>query len=293
MSRSTDLGLAAVAPMIWGTTYIVTTQMLPPGYPLTTALLRALPAGLLLLAVTHTVPPRAWLGRLFVLGALNFTLFWATLFVAAARLPGGVAATLGAVQPLIVLALARITLRAPLSRLRVIAACAGLGGVALLVLAPGARLDPIGAIAALAGALSMALGVVLTRKWQPPVPALTFTAWQLTTGGLLLLPLALVFEPGLPRLTAMNAAGFLWLGLAGAALTYFLWFRGIARLGPEAVTGLGFLSPLTAVLLGWLVLGEALSLPQLLGTIVVIGSVLVGSRPDRPQQSAAASRNGC
>lgn len=293
MSRSTDLGLAAVAPMIWGTTYIVTTQMLPPGYPLTTALLRALPAGLLLLAVTRTVPPRAWLGRLFVLGALNFTLFWATLFVAAARLPGGVAATLGAVQPLIVLALARITLRAPLSRLRVIAACAGLGGVALLVLAPGARLDPIGAIAALAGALSMALGVVLTRKWQPPVPALTFTAWQLTTGGLLLLPLALVFEPGLPRLTAMNAAGFLWLGLAGAALTYFLWFRGIARLGPEAVTGLGFLSPLTAVLLGWLVLGEALSLPQLLGTIVVIGSVLVGSRPDRPQQSAAASRNGC
>lgn len=293
MSRSTDLGLAAVAPMIWGTTYIVTTQMLPPGYPLTTALLRALPAGLLLLAVTHTVPPRAWLGRLFVLGALNFTLFWATLFVAAARLPGGVAATLGAVQPLIVLALARITLRAPLSRLRVIAACAGLGGVALLVLAPGARLDPIGAIAALAGALSMALGVVLTRKWQPPVPALTFTAWQLTTGGLLLLPLALAFEPGLPRLTAMNAAGFLWLGLAGAALTYFLWFRGIARLGPEAVTGLGFLSPLTAVLLGWLVLGEALSLPQLLGTIVVIGSVLVGSRPDRPQQSAAASRNGC
>ena len=87
MSRSTDLGLAAVAPMIWGTTYIVTTQMLPPGYPLTTALLRALPAGLLLLAVTRTVPPRAWLGRLFVLGALNFTLFWATLFVPAARLP--------------------------------------------------------------------------------------------------------------------------------------------------------------------------------------------------------------
>lgn len=293
MSRSTDLGLAAVAPMIWGTTYIVTTQMLPPGYPLTTALLRALPAGLLLLAVTRTVPPRAWLGRLFVLGALNFTLFWATLFVAAARLPGGVAATLGAVQPLIVLGLARVTLQAPLSRIRVIAACAGLGGVALLVLAPGARLDPIGAIAALAGALSMALGVVLTRKWQPQVPALTFTAWQLTTGGLLLLPLALAFEPALPRLTAMNAAGFLWLGLAGAALTYFLWFRGIARLGPEAVTGLGFLSPLTAVLLGWLVLGEALSLPQLLGTIVVIGSVIVGSRPDRPQQSAAAGRNGC
>lgn len=287
MSRATDLGLAALAPVIWGTTYIVTTEMLPHGHPLTTALLRALPAGLLLMAATRALPPRAWLRRLVVLGALNFTLFWAALFVAAARLPGGVAATLGAIQPLIVLALARLVLGTPLSRIRVGAAFAGIAGVALLVLAPGAGLDPLGAMAALAGALSMALGVVLTRKWQPAVPALTFTAWQLTCGGLLLLPLALVFEPALPHLSSTNLMGFVWLGLAGAALTYFLWFRGIARLGPEAVTGLGFLSPLTAVLLGWLILGQALSPAQVLGTAIVLASVLVSGRPDRQSRSAA------
>lgn len=280
MSRTTDLCLAAVAPVIWGTTYIVTTQMLPSGYPLTAALLRALPAGLLLLAVTRVLPPRAWLGRLAVLGALNFALFWAALFIAAYRLPGGVAATLGAIQPLIVLGLARLVLSAPLTPARVFAALGGIGGITLLMLGPEAQLDLIGAVAALIGALSMGCGVVLTRRWQPPVPTLTFTAWQLTSGGLLLLPLALAFEPILPAPTAVNILGFLWLGLAGAVLSYFLWFRGIARLGPQAVTGLGFLSPFTAVLLGWLVLGEGLSTLQILGAAIVLGSVLLGCRPE-------------
>lgn len=280
MSRSADLSLAAMAPIIWGTTYIVTTQMLPAGYPLTAALLRALPAGLLLLAVTRVFPPKVWLGRLAVLGALNFTLFWAALFIAAYRLPGGVAATLGAIQPLIVLGLARLVLDAPLSPARVIAALGGIGGITLLMLGPEAQLDLIGAVAALAGALSMSCGVVLTRRWQPQVSTLTFTAWQLTSGGLLLLPLALAFEPVLPVPSTVNIAGFVWLGLAGAVLSYFLWFRGIARLGPQAVTGLGFLSPLTAVLLGWLVLGEGLSTLQVLGAVIVLGSVLLGCRPE-------------
>lgn len=96
----------------------------------------------------------------------------------------------------------------------------------------------------------------------------------------MLLPLALAFEPILPAPTAVNILGFLWLGLAGAVLSYFLWFRGIARLGPQAVTGLGFLSPFTAVLLGWLVLGEGLSTLQILGAAIVLGSVLLGCRPE-------------
>lgn len=282
MSRTTDAVLAASAPAIWGSTYIVTSQMLPPGYPLTDAVLRALPAGLLLMAITRRMPPKHWWGRLLVLGALNFSIFWAALFVSAYRLPGGVAATLGAIQPLIVLLLARSVLGTPLTGRGIGAALAGILGVALLVLGPNAQLDPFGIVAAFVGALSMACGVVLTRKWQPPVPALTFTAWQLTAGGLLLVPLSLALEPALPPLTLTHVAGFIWLGLFGAAVTYFFWFRGIERLGPAAVTSFGFLSPLTAVLLGWGILGEALSPLQLIGAVVVIVCVFVGSRPPRP-----------
>ena len=172
MSRQLDIVLTASAPVIWGSTYIVTSQLLPPGYPLTAAMLRALPAGLILLLFVRQLPERRWLGRVFLLGALNFTLFWAALFVAAYRLPGGVAAVLGAVQPLIVLLLARGWLGTPLSRGALGAAMLGLVGVALLVLQPHAKLDPLGVGAALIGAGSMAAGVVLTRRWQPPVPAL-------------------------------------------------------------------------------------------------------------------------
>ena len=108
MTRTTDSLLAATAPAVWGSTYIVTTQMLPDGYPLTIAMLRALPAGLILLVLVRRLPPLSLLGRIFLLGALNFTIFWSLLFVAAYRLPGGAAATLGAIQPLIVLFLSAL-----------------------------------------------------------------------------------------------------------------------------------------------------------------------------------------
>ena len=289
-NRSSDLLLTSAAPAIWGSTYVVTTLMLPPGIPLTVAMLRALPAGLLLLLFVRQLPQGVWWPRVFLLGALNFSVFWAMLFVAAYRLPGGVAATLGAIQPLLVIALARLLLGAPVRGLAVLAAAAGLGGVALLVLTPKAALDPIGVAAGLASAASMALGTVLSRRWQPPVSALTFTSWQLTAGGILLAPAALLAEPALPAFSLLNVAGIAYLGLIGAALTYVLWFRGVARLEPAAVSSLGFLSPVTAVLLGWGVLGQGLSAAQLAGMAVVVASVWLSQRAQRMAPAPAVRR---
>src|SRR5690606_35480551 len=204
MTRGADVFATALAPAIWGSTYIVTTEFLPQGYPLTVAMLRALPAGLLLLLWARRLPRGIWWLRSLALGSLNFALFWAMLFVTAYRLPGGVAATLGAIQTLIVIGLARLLLGAPVQPWSVGAAAAGVGGVALLVLTPDAALDPYGVAAGLVGALAMALGTVLSRRWQPPVPALTFASWQLMAGGLVLLPIAAWLEPPLPALSAAN-----------------------------------------------------------------------------------------
>nr|WP_199234300.1 MULTISPECIES: EamA family transporter [Achromobacter] len=281
MSRSTDLLLTATAPAIWGSTYVVTTLMLPQGYPLTVAMLRALPAGLLLLLAVRQIPHGIWWLRSAILGALNFSIFWALLFVAAYRLPGGVAATLGAIQPLIVILLARALLGTPVRGLAVLAALAGIGGVALLVLGPKAALDPVGVAAGLASAASMALGTVLSRRWQPPVSALAFTSWQLTAGGALLLPVALLAEPALPPVTTLNVLGIAYLGLIGAALTYVIWFRGLARLEPAVVSSLGFLSPVSAVLLGWALLDQRLSAAQMAGMVIVVGSVWLSQRVQR------------
>lgn len=290
MSRNTDLLLTALAPAIWGSTYVVTTLMLPPDYPLTIAMLRALPAGFLLLLAVRQLPQGIWWLRSFVLGALNFSVFWALLFVAAYRLPGGVAATLGAIQPLVVIGLARALLSSPVRNLSVAAALAGLAGVALLVLSPKAALDPVGVAAGLASAVSMALGTVLSRRWQPPVSALTFTSWQLTAGGILLAPVALLAEPSLPPLTPLNVLGIAYLGLIGAALTYVLWFRGVARLEPATVSSLGFLSPVSAVLLGWGLLGQSLGAWQMAGIGIVVGSVWLSQRAQRPPVAPLAPR---
>lgn len=281
MTRNSDLLLTAIAPLIWGSTYLVTTELLPDGYPLTVAMLRALPAGLLLLLVVRQLPAGSWWFKVFLLGALNFSIFWWLLFVAAYRLPGGVAATVGAIQPLIVIFLARVLLGSVVRVLAIFAAVAGIGGVAILILTPQAALDPIGIAAGLGGAVSMAAGTVLSRLWQPTVSPLTFTAWQLTAGGILLLPVAIWFEPPLPALTGANIAGFVYLGLIGAAFTYMLWFRGIARLEPSVISTLVFLSPVAAVGLGWWYLGQNLSLLQVLGVLIIFASVWISQRAAR------------
>lgn len=279
--RNFDLLLTAIAPAIWGSTYIVTTQFLPGFSPITIAMLRALPAGLLLLLIVRELPSGIWWLRVFALGALNFSIFWGLLFVSAYRLPGGVAATIGAVQPLIVILLAYLWLSAPIRIVSVLAAGLGLAGVALLVLTPAAALDPVGIVAAFGGAVSMACGTVLTRKWQPPVSLLTITAWQLTAGGLLLVPLAIAAESSIPAITSTNMLALVWLGLIGAALTYILWFRGIARLDATAVAPLGFLSPISAVLLGWLFLDQTLTAFQIGGAALALAGIWLNQRGER------------
>ena len=277
-ARRGDVLLTALAPVIWGSTYWVSTQHLAGWSPMTVALLRALPAGLVLLVWVRVLPRGIWWWRATVLGALNFSIFWGLLFVAAYRLPGGVAATLGAVQPLLVLALAAGVLGQPMQTKAVLAALGGLLGVALLALTAAARLDGLGVAAALLGAVSTAFGTVLTRKWQAPVSPLALTAWQLTAGGLLLLPVSLLAAPQLPALNLPNVLALTWLGLVGAAVSYALWFRGIGRLGPSVVAPLGFRSPLVAVLLGWMLLGQSLTLWQLIGALVIGLCVWLNSR---------------
>jgi hypothetical protein len=117
-------------------------------------------------------------------------------------------------------------------------------GVGLTVLTDSARLDPIGALAGLAGTTCMGFGVVLTKRWGRPVSLLTMAGWQLTAGGLLLMSTALLAQ-GLPStVDTENAAGYAYLSLVGGALVYALWCRGLERLPAAPVSLLGLLSPL-------------------------------------------------
>ena len=270
------VAVTAIAPTTWGTTYAVTTELLPPGRPLLAATLRALPAGLALVAITRHRPPAGWWGKLLVLGTLNIGAFFALLFVAADLLPGGVAATLGAIQPLLAAGLGAIVLGERVQRRSLVAGVMGIGGVALLVLRSSAGLDPVGVAAGLTGAATMASGVVLTKRWGRPMPLLATTGWQLVMGGLVLAPLMLAVEGTPPVPTWTNAVGHVWLAVVGTGIAYSLWFRGVEGIPVQRLSLLGLLSPLVATTVGWLVLGQSLTLGQVAGAALVLGGLRVG-----------------
>lgn len=279
-----DILITSLAPISWGTTYFVATEFLPPNHPLLVAALRSLPIGILLTLWSKQLPKGVWWWRIFLLGSLNIGIFQALLFVAAYRLPGGVAATAGAIQPLLVVLFSWVILNQKPSKLSVIAAIAGFIGVGLLVLNPSARLDSIGIIAALSGAATMGLGTVLVKRWESPVSLLVFTAWQLTVGGIILLPIALLFEGTFTDLSSTNLLGFAYLGIVGTGLAYTLWFKGIDKLSASAVSYLGLMSPVVATLIGFIFLNQTLTSIQLVGVAIVLLSVLAGQQAKRSRR---------
>lgn len=280
-----DVLLTSLAPMIWGSTYIVTSEILPSGRPVTAAVIRTLPAGLLLLAFAslrhgrEIMPVCGQRWRVALLGTLNIGIFQALLFVTAYRLPGGLAAVLGSVQPLLVLGLSwGVDGRRP-APATLGGALAGVVGMAVMLLSPRTVADPLGVAAALVGAASMAVGLWLTGRWQASgqvrLPVLALTGWQLLTGAVLLAPIAGLLEAPLPALTWSQWLAYAWLCLGGAVLAYALMFRGTACLPAVAVSSLGLLSPLTAVLLGWAFLGQAITGWALVGLVAVLLGVLL------------------
>lgn len=271
------LARTAIAPVLWGTTFLVTSELLPVS-PLWNALFRALPAGLVLLALRPGRPHGDWWWRALVLGALHIGVFFTLLFIAAQRLPGGVAGTLNSVQTVLVIGLAALVLAEPVRAAQLLAAVIGIGGVALLVLNGEAALDTVGVLAGLGGAVSVSAGIVLSRRWglPPGVSGLTLTAWQLLGGALVLLPVAVLVEGAPPALDGGALGGLLWLSLVATALAHTLYFAGLRRIPAGPVALISLLTPLTATLLGWAVLGQRLTGWQLLGGALVLGSVVLG-----------------
>lgn len=271
---------AASAAILWGFTYIVTTQLLPPN-PMFIAAMRALGGGVILLALARDFPPKAWWGRLVVLGTLNSGLFFALLFVAAIRLPGGVAATFQALGPLFMVLLAWPLLQILPSKMKLASVTLGAIGVAMVVLQGGAGLDVLGVLAALGAAFSMALGAALLHKWGRPGSLISFSAWQMIVAGLQLGMIALAFGDYPSTLSTGNLAGLLIMAALLTALAMCLWFGAIQKIGPTSVAPFALLTPLTAFALDAVVRGILPSPIQALGVALVIASLLWGNFSDR------------
>lgn len=266
--------LAALAPILWGSTYAAVGLFLTDMPVLWVAVWRALGAGVFLLLFVRRLP-RMSLQKVFVLGFFNIAVFFVLLMVAAYRLPGGVAGTLGATLPMLLILIQWAVLRQSPALKASLSAMIGFIGV-LLLLNPSAQLDSVGIACALGATLMIAIATLLTKHWEV-TDILGVATWQLLFSGALLLPVAWWFQGAPPMPEVHHIPGLLWLVILNTAVGYLIAVNAIQQVGPNAFSMLCLLNPIVAVLLGMTLMSETLGSLQWGGIALVIGSLLAAN----------------
>ncbi len=198
---------------------------------------------------------------LAVLGVLNCVVPFSLFAWGETHVTSGMAAMLNATTPLFAVLLAHAAGQERLGWNRAAGVALGLAGVALLI-GPGAWAGAAGSLAGDAACLVAALFYALSGQFARRLrhlPSLQVATGQLTAGTLVLLPVAAVADrfwtlpmPGIATWGAL--AG---IALLGTALAYMLFFRLMATAGATNAMLVTFLLPVSALLLGWVFLGEA------------------------------------
>ncbi len=296
-------GTAFVAlSVIWGSTYLfikIGVDYWPPVLLAATRNLIACVAVALVLAAMavfwrHSSPlpgRRGWLPpAIFALfqGTAFALIFWAEQYITS-----GQTAVLIAANPIVTLPLARFWLGEPLTRRHYLAVGLGVLGVVLVAGtregsgfegSTGIRL--VAQLAVLLAAFCYAFSLLYSRKYMHGDKYVN-TAIHLGTSGLYLLLLSLVLDPsggGRIELNSTSVLALLYLALLGSALAYWLLFYLIENLGPVEVSYNTLVSPVVAVLLGVLVLGEPLTWLVVLGTAAVGAGIWFVVRPQKEPQ---------
>lgn len=287
--------LTAIAPITWGATYYLTRAHLPADLPLWGAALRALPAGLVLLAICRTRPQGSWWWKSAVLGLLNMSAFFVLVYLAAQLLPTSTASVIMATAPVAMMAIAWLALSERPQLPRLIGAALGIGGVCAMLVTGSVTADPRGVLASMGAMLMASVGYVLAKRWSEQVPILDSTCWQLIAGGLILVPPALIVEGAPPPVDAAAGLTYAFVSLIATAAAFLAWFTGLKHLPAGTVGLIGLLNPVTGVLLGTVVANESLTALQILGIVAVLAGIALGTRtwrlaPNRRSSSSSRRR---
>ena len=277
----------AIIYFVWGSTYLAIRVGVGEFPPLLMAALRFIIAGAVLYAWAFVrrqrSPDRRQWASISLLAVLFILLDYGLVFWAEQRVPSGVTAVMMATIPLFI-ALCEITiLRTQALTLRLaLALLAGIAGVAVLAsrssFVAGTPIDPYGALALILGSLSWAIGTVLTRKLSLPSSKVVSSAAQMFTGGIFLSLAAAAFGEfrNFHPATISRAAwlSLVYLIVAGSIIAFTAYQWLVHHESPTKVGTYAYVNPVVAVLLGYFLLGESLGLRTILGTLLVLVSVL-------------------
>ena len=288
-ARISPLGLLflAVASIGWGLNFPIMKHLLSEWPPLSSRGLCGFvgAAALALIAIVRgqgvRVPPDMRL-RLVLVSLLTISGWMAFLGLALLWLDAREAAVISISIPVWVALLAWPVLGERISIVRAIALVVALAGIAILIGGDGvdASLGKLpGLILALVGAVSVALGTVLTKHFPLSMPPLSLAAWQIGIGCLPVAIVGLVVEaPQLGALSAIGWASLAYMTLIQFCLCYVCWFAALERL-PAATASIGtLLVPVIGVLAAAAMLHEPLGLRELAALAFTLGGVAMALR---------------
>jgi drug/metabolite transporter (DMT)-like permease len=282
--RTTDWGLLVLLSVLWGATFFFIAVANPHVPPFTLVLARVGLAALALVPLVFLIGMRlpvtaAGWWPFVVQAVFNNVVPFTLMVYGQHRIAGGLAAVLNATTPLFTLVVARLFAGEALSPSKLAGVLLGVAGVGVLVgpdaLSSNAS-SMIGMLCILGASLSYGVSALWMRRLRH-IPPLVTSAAQLTCSSAMLLPLAVAVDrfwllpaPGWPATLAV-----LGFALLSTALAYIVFFRINATAGPTNVMLVTLLIPVTATLLGVLVLGEALASNQVAGALVIASGLLV------------------
>lgn len=289
----------AIIYLVWGSTYLAIRIGVREFPPFLMAALRFIIAGGVLYGWTFArgerLPDRRQWMSISLLAVLFILLDYGLVFWAEQRVPSGVTAVMMATIPLFIALCEIALLRTQTLTLRLtLALLAGIAGVAVLAsrssFVGGAPIDPYGALALILGSFSWAVGTVLTRRLSLPSSKVVSSASQMLTGGVFLALAAAAFGEFRDfHPAAISRAAWislLYLIVAGSivAFTAYQWL--VHHESPTKVGTYAYVNPVVAVLLGYFLAGESLGLRTILGTLLVLISVITITTA--PAQKSAA-----
>lgn len=278
----------AIIYFVWGSTFLAIRIGVHEVPPLLLAAMRFLVAGLVLYGWMIARGERSPSGRQWrsvsVLAILIFVIDYGLLFWAEQRVPSGIAAVMLATIPafmalseIIVLRTQRLTVRLALALL------IGLGGVAVLMNRSlnlgGTPIDSVGAVALIIASMSFSVSSALARRLPLPPSKVMSSGAQMLAGGVFLVLAAAAlgeFRHFHPWTVSRGAwLSLLYLIVAGSIIGFTAYVWLIDHESPTKVGTYAYVNPVVAVLLGYFLAGEALGLRTILGTLLVLISVVV------------------
>jgi drug/metabolite transporter (DMT)-like permease len=282
--RTTDWMLLVLLSIMWGATFFFTAVAVPEIPPLTLVLARVSLAALVLLPLVRmlglALPASLAAWRSYaVLAVLNNLIPFCLIVYGQTHIASALASVLNATTPLFTLILAHLFADERLTSAKVGGVLLGIAGVAVLMGPDTLRQDSastLGMLCVLGAAFSYGLSALWMRRLKGTPPLVSATA-QLLCSSMLLLPIAGLVDRfwELPAPSGTALAAVLGLAVVSTALAYIVFFRISATAGPTNVMLVTLLIPVTATVLGALVLGERLAPNQIAGGLVIASGLVV------------------